>query len=184
MYETIKLFLWLSWRLRLTYEASSSSTRTWLTWSKFIYRLQKCPELTLGLFCTAAPDSNIPAETLLTSRKVETSREDGAVGVLLAHIVATMSNDEVVTDEAMDYPRGGDSPYQTASKVGHQEDGRTICLHSLGVLPRYQGLGLGRTIMTAYMQQMNGAGIADRIALIAHDVCVYLTLYTPLGTNT
>jgi GNAT superfamily N-acetyltransferase len=143
--------------------------------------LEKCPELSLGLFCTATLDSKTPAETLVTGRKVESDRVDGAVGVLLAHIVATMGNDEVVTDEAMDYPRDGDGPHQTAVAVGHQEGGRTICVHSLGVLPRYQGLGLGRTIMTAYMQQMNGAGIADRIALIAHDVCFYLKTLYPSG---
>jgi hypothetical protein len=36
--------------------------------------------------------------------------------------------------------------------------------------PLFKGRGLGRVLMMAYMQQMNGAGIADRLALIARDV--------------
>jgi GNAT superfamily N-acetyltransferase len=70
----------------------------------------------------------------------------------------------------MNYPRDWETASTVGNKAGHQEDGRTICVHSLAVLPEYQGTGIGRTIMMAYMQQMNGAGIADRLALIAHDV--------------
>lgn len=70
----------------------------------------------------------------------------------------------------MDYPRDWESGSTDDLKIGHHEDGRTISIHSLGVLPSYQGAGIGRTIMMAYMQQMNCAGIADRLALIAHGV--------------
>lgn len=101
---------------------------------------------------------------------METSRKNKAVSVLLAHIVSTKSHDSVVSDDSMDYPKDWRSN-STKSKTGHQEEGRTICLHSLGVLPGYQNRGLGRTILTSYMQQMNGAGIADTIALLAHEVC-------------
>lgn len=70
----------------------------------------------------------------------------------------------------MDYPKDWESVKKDVSEEGHHEDGRTICVHSLAVLPEFQGSGIGRTIMMAYMQQMNGAGIADRLALIAHGV--------------
>lgn len=70
----------------------------------------------------------------------------------------------------MDYPKDWESAKKDESKEGHHEDGRTICVHSLAVLPEFQGSGIGRTIMMAYMQQMNGAGIADRLAIIAHGV--------------
>jgi ribosomal protein S18 acetylase RimI-like enzyme len=90
--------------------------------------------------------------------------------VLLGHIVATQSFDTVVTDAAMDYPADWVSAHPAAATVGHRDGGRTICIHSLAVLPSFQSRGLGRTLMTAYMQQMGGAGIADRIALIAHEV--------------
>lgn len=76
----------------------------------------------------------------------------------------------MVTDSDMDYPRDWEQSSTLESDKGHHEGGRTICLHSLAVLPEYQGTGLGRTIMRAYIQQMNGAGIADRLALITHKV--------------
>jgi len=135
---------------------------------KFEYRLTKCGDLCLGLFASVSPNSNVPAETFKTGRPVESDREDGAVGVLLAHIVATRSTGPVVTDADMDYPREWKTS-KAASNVGHQEEGRTICLHSFGVLPKYQKRGVGRILLMAYLQQMNSAGIADRVSLIAHD---------------
>ncbi len=87
----------------------------------------------MGLFCTATPDSSIKAETLTTGRPVESNREDGAISVLLAHIIATLSNDPVVTDEAMDFPRDWNSDHPTVSISGHLDGGRTICIHSLGM---------------------------------------------------
>jgi len=75
-----------------------------------------------------------------------------------------------VTDESMDYPKDWNSDHPAHSDVGHQEAGRTIVLHSVAILPQFQGRGIGRVLVMAYMQQMNGAGIADRLALIAHDV--------------
>jgi ribosomal protein S18 acetylase RimI-like enzyme len=70
----------------------------------------------------------------------------------------------------MDVPEDWESPHPKASNLGHQEAGRTIVIHSVAILPAFQGRGLGRVLMMAYMQQMNGAGIADRLALIAYDV--------------
>ncbi|KFY14158.1 hypothetical protein V492_02818 [Pseudogymnoascus sp. VKM F-4246] len=146
---------------------------------KFKYRLSKCGEISLGLFCTATPDSDIPAATLKTGKPVETSRANGAVSVLLAHVVATKTRDGLATDVAMDYPKDWESVKRDEHKEGHHEDGRTICVHSLAVLPEFQGSGIGRTIMMAYMQQMNGAGIADRLAIIAHGHLV--SYYEKLG---
>jgi GNAT superfamily N-acetyltransferase len=84
--------------------------------------------------------------------------------------VATKTNDLTATDKSMEFPKDWDSPSPTKSNLGHQEAGRTIVLHSVAILPQFQGRGLGRVLMQAYIQQMNGAGIADRLALIAHDV--------------
>jgi len=69
----------------------------------------------------------------------------------------------------MDYPKDWNSEKPEPSSLGHQEAGRTIVLHSVAVLPQFQGRGIGRILMMAYMQQMNGAGIADRLALISHE---------------
>lgn len=138
--------------------------------SQFKYRLTKCGELSLGIFCTATPESNLPAETLSTGKLVETCRKNKARSVLLAHVVATKTRDGLATDASNDYPRDWQTKYSDDTKIGHHEEGRTICVHSLAVLPAFQKSGIGRTLMVAYMQQMNGAGIADRLALIAHDV--------------
>lgn len=89
---------------------------------------------------------------------------------MLAHAIATRTTAEVASDEAMDYPKDWNSSNPAPNHVGHREDGRTICLHSFAVAPGFHKRGLGRTLLTAYIQQYSGAGIADRIALIAHDV--------------
>lgn len=104
------------------------------------------------------------------SRPIETGRENGAVSVLLGHVVATKTDSALTTDASMDYPRDWNAEHPSPSEVGHQEDGRTIVLHSVAMAPQLQGRGLGRVLMLAYMQHMNGAGIADRLVLIAHDV--------------
>jgi len=66
----------------------------------------------------------------------------------------------------MDIPSSNTSP--TDAKVGHQEAGRTICIHSLAVLPQYQDRGLGKTLMEAFLQRTASHGVADRAALLAH----------------
>jgi GNAT superfamily N-acetyltransferase len=120
------------------------------------------------------PGSGINAETLETGRPVETSRKDGAISVLLGHIVSTKTTTQTVTNESMDYPRDWASESSAPTNLGHIEGGRTIVLHSVAILPQFQGRGLGRVLIMAYMQQMNGAGIADRLALIAHHVSMVL----------
>jgi len=147
-------------------EAAFDKPEERATREKFNYRLTACGELCLGIFTSAVPGS-LNAATLATGRPVETGHP--RVGVLLAHIVATRSMDNVATDEAMDVPQDWNSKDRTASTKGHREEGRTIILHSLAVLPNFQGKSLGRTLLSAYISMMNGTGIADRIALIAHE---------------
>jgi len=139
------------------------------TREKLIYRLTKSGELCLGIFCTILPGSGLKAETLATGRPVETSRKNGAISVLLGNVISTKTTSPVITDDSMAYPSDWNSEHPVASSLGHQEGGRTIALHSVAILPQFQGRGLGRVLMMAYMQQMNGAGIADRLALIARD---------------
>ena len=52
-------------------------------------------------------------------------------------------------------------------------------MHSLAVVPEWQNEGIGKTIMKAYLQRMEGAGIADRVALLARPELV--GYYTRLG---
>ncbi|KAI1189949.1 hypothetical protein F5B17DRAFT_138425 [Nemania serpens] len=153
------------------------------TREKFIYRLTECPELCMGVFCTVVPSKTKGWEidTLHTAHPVETGRDDGAVSVLLAHIVATRSHDDVVTDEAMDYPDAYKAGKNNKSdnddddgrpNVGHQDTGRTICIHSLAVHPKLQGVGMGKLIVKAYLQQIKSSEIADRVALICQEYLV------------
>ncbi|KAI0458727.1 hypothetical protein F5B21DRAFT_459236 [Xylaria acuta] len=149
---------------------------------KFVYRLTQCPELCMGVYCTVVPSNTKgwEIETLRTAHPVESGRNDGAVSVLLAHIVATRSRDDVVTDDAMDYPRDykvakdndHDGSNSNKPQVGHQETGRTLCVHSLAVHPKLQGVGLGKLIVKSYMQQVKNSALADRIALICQEYLV------------
>lgn len=129
------------------------------------------------------PGSDSKAETLATGKPVETSRKDGAVCVLIGHVIAAKTNASIVTDQSMDFPKDW-ATNSAITEVGHQEAGRTICLHSVAILPEFQGRGLGRILLLAYMQQMNGAGIADRLALLAHEVSVLFRLIIPRLHNT
>lgn len=116
------------------------------------------------------PSSGFQAETLAAGKPVETDRKNGAISVLLGHVIGAKTNDLTATDDSMAVPEDWNTPHPTPTKRGHQEAGRTIVLHSVAISPNFQGRGLGRVLMMAYIQNMNGAGIADRLALIAHDV--------------
>lgn len=103
---------------------------------------------------------------------METDREDGARSVLLAHIVATRSNDVVVTDAAMDYPHDYRAGKPNTSGLGHQEGGQTICVHSLAVHPKLHGCGLAKLLMKSYLQQIKNSEIASLVALLCEDVSI------------
>ncbi|KAI9800866.1 MAG: Nucleolar GTP-binding protein 1 [Sarcosagium campestre] len=132
--------------------------------SCFIYRLNKCAELSLGLFAIAAPGSALNNAGTAASASPADSATPERKEVLLAHILATKLEGELVTEESMLVPQ---DPNPT--NAGHREEGRTIGLHSLAVLRAYQGRGLGKTILTSYIQRMAAAGLADRISLLCED---------------
>ena len=135
-----------------------------------------CPELSLGVFLTVVPDraAKLGIPTLATARPVETGRVDGAVSVLLAHVISTRCRGDVITDADMAYPQEWRSRAARAGAqdVGHQEGGHTVGLHSLAVLPRLHRCGIGQMIIKAYLDQMRHCGLVDRVALICQDVSV------------
>lgn len=53
--------------------------------------------------------------------------------------------------------------------AGHQEQGGTICIHSVAVSPEFQRLGLGTVLMKAYVARIKDSKSAQRLALLAHD---------------
>ena len=179
---------------------------------KFIYRLTSCPELSLGLYSTTTHLPDEKAQAAYEAARAPDSSSSKHKTVLLAHVIATLTTSESVTDASMDFPSTfpshpkynkastregastGDAPTsdgnpppvpsknpptppaksglprsdQHSEAPGHHPAGRTIAIHSVAVLPPYQGLGLGKIIMKAYLQRMEGSGIADRAVLIAH----------------
>lgn len=69
----------------------------------------------------------------------------------------------------MDYPKDWKTNYQFAPSIGHNEEGQTICIHSLCVHPDFQGKGLAQMLLRSYVQKMKDAGVAKRIALLCRD---------------
>jgi len=75
------------------------------------------------------------------------------------------------TTDPSDPPAAPPAPAPPAP-AGHKEEGRTLAIHSLAILPQYQRHGLGRTLLQAYLQRMESHAIGDRAALIAHEALV------------
>jgi GNAT superfamily N-acetyltransferase len=128
--------------------------------------LTNCATLSLGIFTSHHDDSDVKIPTSATSAPVYSGVPERKC-VLLGHIIATKTHNATVTDNDMAIPDPkASTPDPT---LGHKEDGRTICIHSLAVLPQYQRRGLGKTLMEAYIQRIESHGVADRLALIAHE---------------
>ncbi|KXT01180.1 hypothetical protein AC578_592 [Pseudocercospora eumusae] len=132
------------------------------TREKFQYRLTLCGHLSMGIFTSQEGDSN--TTTAATAQPVYSGAPERK-SVLMGHIVATKTTSLTVTDSDMAIP----TPDNPDPKLGHKEEGRTVCIHSLAVLPEYQKRGLGQTLMKAYLQRIESHGVADRAALIAHE---------------
>ncbi|KAK3678280.1 hypothetical protein LTR78_001575 [Recurvomyces mirabilis] len=136
---------------------------------KFQYRLSHCGELSLGIFTSHEGNDIATAQTSAPVYSGAPHRK----AVLLGHVIATKTTNPTVTDNDMAIPsptsQSSTSDADPGSLPGHKEIGRTLCIHSLAVLPGYQGRGLGRTLMKAYLQRIESHGVADRVALIAHE---------------
>ena len=107
---------------------------------KFAYRLTVCPELCMGVFV----------------------RDDGsATETLVGHVVSTRLKTHAIIDDDMDVPpdwrdtlTAAPAPATFVADVGHQPNGTTVGVHSLGVVPSAQGRGLGTRLMAAYLAHM------------------------------
>lgn len=152
-------------------------SRLWLL--QFIYRLSACSELCLGLFSTSDPDAPASSVPTYKTARPTNSASPTKKAVLIAHVVATKCESKTVTDSSMDCPPDWQSSASSSDTRGHQEQGRTIAVHSVAVLPKYQGRHLGRTTLKSYIQRMETAGIADRISLLAHQQ--FFKFYEELG---
>jgi len=136
---------------------------------KIIYRFTKCGELSLGLFTSSGPDSATREASTAESANPTYSSTPNHKAIMLAHIIAAKCTTPVVTDDAMALPPDWESPSPKSDRLGHREEGRTLAIHALAVLPGYQRKGLGQTIVKSYVQRMEASGVADRVALLCHD---------------
>lgn len=72
----------------------------------------------------------------------------------------------------MEIPPDWRTRYQLSPKVGHNEEGETICLHSLCVHPEFHGKGLGSVLLRGWTQRMRDSGMGKRIALLCREPLV------------
>jgi len=122
------------------------------TREKFEYRLKHCGELCVGIY-TSHSENKIP--TAETSAPVYSGAPQRKA-VLIGHLIVTKTTHFTVTDADMEVPSPTSSSTTTtttdsSSSGPHKDEGRTILIHSLAVLPQYQHLGLGRTLMESFL---------------------------------
>ncbi|KAF2237072.1 acetyltransferase [Viridothelium virens] len=136
---------------------------------KLIYRFSKCGELCTGLFTSAGPDSEANQLcTAATAEPVLTDEPDRKL-VLLGYVIVTKTDNPVVKDEDMALPENWQEQTTVDTRLGHKEQGRTIALHSLAVVPECQKMGFGQMLLKGYIQRTQASGVADRIALLTYD---------------
>lgn len=159
------------------------------------YRLRVCPELSAGVFVRTydkgqdedgeqQPDGkaldpgndedyeDIDEEGDRSRNGVLPAGASSCSGErLVAHILATKTDADTLTDESMELPDRDeyDRTKDRSDPRGHKEEGRTICIHSVVVHPDYQGQSIGTILLRDYVQRLTTQHIADKIALIAHD---------------
>jgi ribosomal protein S18 acetylase RimI-like enzyme len=155
----------------------------WLTYNaQFEYRFTKCGGLCLGLFTSVdTSDSSNPLASVETASSAHYvySGAPARKSVLLAHCVVTKTTNATVMDEDMEVPSDWKTSSTLTSNTGHREEGRTIAVHSLAVLPSLHNRGLGSTLLKAFVQRMGYVQAGDRIVLLAHGELV--KFYEKLG---
>jgi ribosomal protein S18 acetylase RimI-like enzyme len=145
------------------------------------YRLRTCGELCSGLFSSAYPTTSGPLGETIKLRSFPSidSTDADRKRVIIGHVISTKSNSPLVTDDAMDYPKDWRTNYQLTPNIGHNEDGQTICLHSLCVHPNFARKGLGSILLQSYVQRIKDSGVGSRIALICRER--YIQFYEKAG---
>lgn len=148
---------------------------------KLEYRLKTCGELCSGIFSSAYATTSGPLGEAVRSRKYPSidSSDTDRKRVLLGHVISTKAKSPLVTDDSMDYPKDWKTKYQLTPSIGHNEDGQTICLHSMCVHPNFARQGLGMILLQSYVQRIKDSGVATRIALICRDR--YIPFYQRAG---
>jgi GNAT superfamily N-acetyltransferase len=57
--------------------------------------------------------------------------------------------------------------------IGNDPTGENVAIHSVVTIPEFQGRGIGKAMLKAYIEYIRGSGIGVRsVVLIAHDYLV------------
>ncbi|KAJ4363093.1 hypothetical protein N0V83_010213 [Neocucurbitaria cava] len=154
------------WLEHAAFDPIEAATR-----EKLEYRLRTCGELCTGLFSSAYATSSGSLGEIIKARQFQSidATDSDRKRILIGHIIATKSHSAVVTDDSMDYPKDFRTNYQLTPSTGHNEDGQTVCIHSLCVHPNFSGKGLGQVLLKSYVQRIRDSGVAKKIALICRD---------------
>jgi hypothetical protein len=135
-----------------------------------VYRLTACPTLCIGLFSSTAQEPTPQVQGAYDAARAPDSFSPSNKSILIGHVIATMTAADRVTDASMEIPKDTSVRPSAGDKdaAGHNELGRTVVIHSVCILPTFQQTGLGKMILRAYLQRLEGSGIADSAALLAH----------------
>ncbi|KAG6053818.1 hypothetical protein E4U33_000124 [Claviceps sp. LM78 group G4] len=145
---------------------------------KIEYRLVTCPELCYGLFLDSR--STAPSEAADVPQSATASTNASHQNArLIAHVLSTRSLSVVVTDQDMQLPANWRDNPQDGAKVGHQPNGNTVALHSLAMCPSHQKLGLGKYLMSRYIEKMREMQAVERISILTYENLV--SFYQELG---
>ncbi|ODV90032.1 hypothetical protein CANCADRAFT_26186 [Tortispora caseinolytica NRRL Y-17796] len=145
--------------------------------AKIQYRLSVCSELSLGVFLrnheaeNNKSDSENPTFLKINSCDIyaaaypsEIDREEK----LIAHIIATQSDKDTITNESMEIPDLVDGRPVKNDSRGHINGGTSIAIHSLAVHPDYQSAHIGSSLLNDYTKRMSMHSVVDKVILIAH----------------
>jgi GNAT superfamily N-acetyltransferase len=106
----------------------------------------------------------VESPAMLTSDTSNTSDAE-----LVAHACSTLGTEPYVKNEDMELPSHWRDPDKCDKTVGHQEGGRTLCLHSFVVDPKLHRSGVGKLAMRLYLEKAKAMDV-DRVALICQKV--------------
>ncbi|OKP10237.1 Polyamine N-acetyltransferase 1 [Penicillium subrubescens] len=123
---------------------------------KFKYRLTACPPLSLGLF--------IKTQTGIDQQ--------------IGHVIGARISSNTITEASMGMPENWHSlpvnePVIVDGQViGNDPAGENVAVHSVVTIPQFQGKGIGRALVKAYIEYIKEMGSVSgvrSVVLIAHD---------------
>ena len=94
---------------------------------------------------------------------------------LIGHTIANRTSASSITEGSMEMPENwrsltpNDVVKVDGEVIGNDPNGTTIAIHSVVIIPEFQGKGVGKTLVKAYIRYIRDANIlGDRLLLIAH----------------